>query len=497
PISKKWFIALVAVILLVVVYLAFFSKGDNSVQKITVARGDVSQDVQISGKTKAVSNVDLAFQSGGKIVAVYADVGAKVVKGTVLAVLDQAELSANKDQSSATLASEEARLRELQRGARPEELAIVESALEDAERSYISELERAYASLDGIVRGKIDELFTDGQNASPQFNPFTSDYDVEKNIEKLRIEVEAKLDMLEKRFRIGGVNITATNFESYATDIESALQSTQNLLNAIGGSVNNQKYGTNEADRATLASARASYNTLVATINAAEEKYNTAQKNLDLKQKGSSEEEIAAQLAKVDQARAGVSSIGAKMSSFVIVSPIDGVVTKQDAKVGEMAQAGIIVTSVISAGNLEIEAYIPEVNIGKVSVGNPATITLDALPGESFVGSVLYIDPAETVLDGVVNYKTKVSLESSDERIRSGLTSNLTIHSAEKKAVIVIPRYAVSTVGGASTVKKLSVDTSDVATTAITLGLQGSDGNVEVVSGLVEGDVIVVDGSVQ
>ena len=162
-----------------------------------------------------------------------------------------------------------------------------------------------------------------------------------------------------------------------------------------------------------------------------------------------------------------------------------------------MAQAGVSVMSVISAGNLEIEAYVPEVNIGKVSVGNLVTITLDALSGESFTGKVLYIDPAETVLDGVVNYKTKVSLDSSDERIRSGLTANLTVHSAERKAVIAIPRYAVSTVGDTSTVKKFLSDASDVTTTPVTLGLQGSDGNVEIVSGLAEGDVIVVNSSAQ
>ena len=124
-------------------------------------------------------------------------------------------------------------------------------------------------------------------------------------------------------------------------------------MDNIGKAVSNQTFNT-DADRAILSAARTSYDALVATINASEEKYNTAQKNLVLKQNGSSQEEIDAQVAKVEQARAGVGSIGAKMSSYVIVSPIDGVVTRQDAKVGEMAQAGVSVMSVISAGNLEI-----------------------------------------------------------------------------------------------------------------------------------------------
>ena len=140
--TNKWFIGIAVIIVAALVCGILFSKSNNSLQKITVTRGDVVQDVQISGKTKAVSSVDLAFQSAGKIVAVYADVGARVKKGDTVAVLDQAELSANKDQSIATLASEEARLRELQRGARPEELAIATTAYADATQGYLSALKQ-------------------------------------------------------------------------------------------------------------------------------------------------------------------------------------------------------------------------------------------------------------------------------------------------------------------------------------------------------------------
>ena len=83
--------------------------------------------------------------------------------------------------------------------------------------------------------------------------------------------------------------------------------------------------------------------------------------------------------------------------------------------------------SLIADNSLEVDADVPEIDIGKISTGDTVSMTLDAFPGETFTGKVFYIDPAETILSGVVDYLVKVSFDKNDPRVKSGLTANLDI----------------------------------------------------------------------
>ena len=130
----------------------------------------------------------------------------------------------------------------------------------------------------------------------------------------------------------------------------------------------------------------------------------------------------------------------------------------------------------------------PEVDIGRVAVGNNVAITIDAFPGEQFKGVVSYIDPAETIVDGVVNYKTTITFTNDDPRLRSGLTVNLFVETKHKDGVLIIPQYAVlETDQGTYALKQVSTQKTQVP---ITIGIRGEDGNVEVLTGLNEGDTI-------
>jgi type IV secretory pathway VirB9-like protein len=70
---------------------------------------------------------------------------------------------------------------------------------------------------------------------------------------------------------------------------------------------------------------------------------------------------------------------------------------------------------------------------------------MDAFPGEKFSGTVSYIDPGETLLDGVVNYKVTIAINKSDKTslIKSGLTTNLEIITNTKSGVLRVPVYSV------------------------------------------------------
>src|SRR5262249_23068440 len=142
-------------------------------------------------------------------------------------------------------------------------------------------------------------------------------------------------------------------------------------------------------------------------------------------------------------AQANAQSVQVSLNNATLISPIAGVVTVQNAKVGQIAAAGQTIASIISNNQLEVDAFVPETDIGKVAADNTVDMTFDAFPNETFAGKVFYIDPAETVVSGVVEYKIKVSFDTPDTRIKSGLTANLTIHSQTDDNALILPQYAV------------------------------------------------------
>ena len=178
-----------------------------------------------------------------------------------------------------------------------------------------------------------------------------------------------------------------------------------------------------------------------------------------------------------------------QIAKTVLRAPIAGMITKQDAEVGEIAEQYKPLVGIIGAGGLEIEAQVPEIDIGALNISNPVSITIDAFPDETFEGRVGFIDPAETLIDGVVNFKIKVFFDAEDTRIKSGLTSNLSIETARAENVLLIPESAITqTPSGFSVTKIVDGLTRD---TEVVLGIRGEQSLAEVVSGLSEGDLIL------
>ena len=131
---------------------------------------------------------------------------------------------------------------------------------------------------------------------------------------------------------------------------------------------------------------------------------------------------------------------------------------------------------------------MPEADIAKIKIGNTAEVTLDAYPDVFFKATVTKIDPAETVIEGVATYKTTLQFSQNDSRIRSGMTANTDIEGEKREDVLVIPARAIKQKEGKKIVEILDGEvTRDVE---IETGLRGSSGDIEVVSGLKEGDEI-------
>ncbi|MFH0988268.1 MAG: HlyD family secretion protein, partial [Parcubacteria group bacterium] len=136
---------------------------------------------------------------------------------------------------------------------------------------------------------------------------------------------------------------------------------------------------------------------------------------------------------------------------------------------------------------------LAEVDIANIKIGNTANVTLDAFgPDRKFSASVVQVNPAETVVEGLPTYKITLMFSQQYSDIKSGLTANLDILTAQKSQVLVVPQRAVIAQDGKKFVQLLNTDNTSTQT-EITTGLRGVDGNVEIVNGLIEGQKIVAN----
>ena len=233
------------------------------------------------------------------------------------------------------------------------------------------------------------------------------------------------------------------------------------------------------------------------TIANAEATLNQAKSSLIQKQASARPEDIASAYGQLLIAE------GAYNDKFIF-APFDGIITKMDAKVGEITSPNISLITMMGVGTFQIESYVPEVNISLIKLDDEAKTTLDAYGDATiFLAKVVSIDPAETIRDGVSTYKIKLQFENKDDRIKSGMTANVSITTFDKPNVIVVPGGVVfdkapSSSSGQAGKKFVQVKTNKkVSDREVVLGNVSSLGQVEIVSGLVSGDVVILNPQVK
>jgi HlyD family secretion protein len=214
-----------------------------------------------------------------------------------------------------------------------------------------------------------------------------------------------------------------------------------------------------------------------------------AESQLNLKASPPRQFEINAAQALKDQAQAALSLAAAKLNEAVITAPLNGTITKNNYELGEQTSLATPVIEMIGESKLQIEVDIPESDIAKVITGQQVEVTLDAFGDEEiFVGSVTFVDPAETVIQDVVYYKVNVQLDEQDERKKPGMTANVIIVSEEKPDVLYIPTRAIKASNGDKYVEVL--ENEEVIKKTVTVGLRGDQGT-EIMSGLREGEMVI------
>jgi RND family efflux transporter MFP subunit len=505
--TKTIIIGVVIVLVGVVIYFTWFHKGSGQYQFVSVKKGSITETISVTGNTTPVQSLDLAFQNGGNIAEVDKNVGDQVSAGAVIARLDTSGLQAQLAQAQASVDAANAKLASLQAGAQPADIQQSQAALAGGQQTLTNmysnvsnTLADSYAKANDAVRTQLNQFFSNAENNNPQLTFTINDSQTLNNVNAGRLQASEELNAWQAELGATTASSSQSSLDAalvtdaahlsviktFLINVSHALLAQSNLSNTQINTYNaDVTAALNEVNTATV-------NVNTASQNIASQKITVQQLQaaLALKLAGSTAQDIAAQQAAVEQAQANAQSVQVSINEASMISPISGVVTVQNAKVGQIASPGTVLVSIISSSDFEIDSEVPETDIGKVAIGNPVNLTFDAFPGETFTGKVFYIDPAQTLVGGVVDYKVKVSLDKPDSRIKSGLTANLDIQAQEKDGALILPQFAVLQNDQGSFVEVLN-SSGAVQQIPVTLGIQDDQGNVEITSGVTEGEQVI------
>lgn len=228
---------------------------------------------------------------------------------------------------------------------------------------------------------------------------------------------------------------------------------------------------------------------LVALKNAA---YESAKATLSLKRSPARSVDLAPLSAQIAQAKIALQIANNSLEDSKLYAPINGLITFIYGKVGgniALTETSLSPFLSMQAENLIVEANVPETDVVKLKVDDEVEMTIDAFDfTEKLLGSVIYIDPAETVIQGVVYYEIKTAFDIEDPRLKSGMTANLEIITDKKEDVLIIPTRAIKYEDSLRYVEVLN--NGEPKKVQIKTGLE-SDQFVEITDGLKEGDKII------
>ena len=536
--SKKKIIIIISVIVIILggyfAYKGIFGKKDSPYSIVPVAKGEVIQNVSVTGTVIPAKQIDLQFENQGKIKSIETQIGDNVQTGDVLVRLDSSELSAQLRANQATLDIAQAKLDQILSGNRPEDIQVYKTAVSKAEIDVVNK-EQAMSDAQADANNNLNEAYEDALDviktaytvadqallitfAGVRENYFNGSSQLDSNVKEKENIAKNDLSIAKTYLNIAEIDSTNNNIDAALDEMESAATSIRSALAYIRAAMDDPSVSNNvsSTDETNINTERTSIDTQIANLTSAKQtisstkitdqnNINTAQSNLKtaesalekaqneltLREAGPRQADINLAQAEVSQAMANVSQVQAKISKTILRAPAIGTITSIEGEEGEIALVNSIIVSMISSGCFQIEANVSETEVAKVKLLDKVEMTLDALgPDENFIGQIIKIDPAETIVSGVIYYKVTSVFNAEDERIKPGMTVNLDIQTEKKENVLYLPYYLIKEKNGDKYV--LVMENNEVKEKIIEIGLEGEN-SIEIISGLEEGESIVVE----
>lgn len=443
---KKWRIASILILLSLMLASAtscnpFASNTPApTLQSFPVTRGDLTITVSGDGRVSLLKDRMLTFGGGGKVIEVNVEEGDSVKQGQVLARLDTRDLELAVSQAELSL----------------------ESAKFDLDNRSSLELAivQAQAALE-LAKYNLDRM----EDVS----------DAKDDVREAEYDVHAAREMLRwAYYSEDAVGIKYWN-ELLLLEREPTLAEKQKELADL---LTDEDYASLLVDDLEIKKAQ---------VKVAELQLAQAKKGL---------EQVPVMQKRVEVARHSLERAKQQLQEAIITAPFDGVIAKVNVKNGDaistVAYTSTAVFQIIDPTKLELIADVDEIDMPGVKVGQKVLIEVDAFPDITLNGKVTSIQLLSKEASGVVLFPVKISFEvPAGIQVRTGMSTSASIVTSERSNVLMVANRAIAQDSQGKPVVKVRVG-EKIEERAIATGI--SDGiNTEIVSGLQEGEVVVVE----
>jgi HlyD family secretion protein len=228
-----------------------------------------------------------------------------------------------------------------------------------------------------------------------------------------------------------------------------------------------------------LRQAQSDYDTAVATLEQARLSLQTLQESQSYRGSSNAQTLRNSDLA-IEASRNSLEKAQEDLTKTTIVAPFDGVVATVNIKTGSIVNTTTAMLTILDDSKIELPAQIDETEISKIQRGQSATVTLDALPGETFQGEVTKVASAARIVSNIPIFDVTVLLDNSNGHLRDGMSAEASITVGEVDNTVTVPSRAVTLSNGQNTVELLQADGS---TKSVSVQVVASEGLESVIQG--------------
>lgn len=419
-----------------------------------VARGDIVVSVSGTGIVEPVSSVEVRSRATGRVLSVKAEEGQRVVRGQVLAEIDDTDARADLESARAALSGAQARL------------AQAQTSVSVQHSSNLTQVRQAEANV-AASRARLDQLLAGSRPEEIR--------QAEEGVRQARANLtlaEQNLARQQQLFTEGFIARAQLDQARSQTDVaRSQLAAAEARLAQVKAGPTTQEI---DIARAQLRQAEAAL---------ADARAGGLQERLR-------REEVAAARASVQSALATVRRAEDRIAETRILAPITGAVVTRSVAVGQFvigsSTGGTVVFTLADTSLVLARILVDESDIARVTAGVQVQITADALPDVQFAGRIARVAPQAIVQQNVRQYPVIIEVADPQRQLRLGMTVDAEFVLARRTNVLLVPMEAVR---GSDSKAVFIIEEGRLVPRVIQPGL--SDGRfVEVRSGLQEGETV-------
>lgn len=502
------------VIILLLILVALFVvngplKGDKDqvnakfdYEKVVADIGNIEVIVEGKGVVEENSVYNISPLVNGEIVEDYVEVGQTVNKDDLLYVIDSDDIQASL--STAKLAVEQANISYNNIKKQINDLKIIAN-----DSGYVSNLTVSKGAYVTTTMPVCDLVETNQYEVVLQF--------MNASASQIRVGNKATLTYMSYMTTIDGT-VTNVSDRTFLRDDGSQVSEVTIRVSTTGFGLNNAivkgaiytDFGT------TITSANTAPMTGVTNNMVKAKSTGTVQavhvKNGDYVEAGT----VIATLENVDletalsnaeialkNAKNSLSNVEKQLDNYYIKSPITGMVAYKNNKLGDIisnfqSTTSKVMVTIVDNSVKKFEMEVDELDIAKVKVGQQVTVTVDALDGKEYVGKVSNINTIGKAVAGITSYTVTIELENTPE-IYAGMNVDADIQITSIQNVMRVPLSAVRK--GDIVYRKVADETYQDEDSAVPMGYekvkveigQNNSDYIEIISGLKEGDTVLVD----